>query len=567
MASVSDIITYIGIPLAVLGVLPIIYTRITSLITLRSIKHKLETDGVKPLSITSSLMSGVVEVTLPRFSITPLDRDEDPEYWKLSRRPSGLQGGTWTTFNWNCLVTGSRLYRLQYSDELQVPKAEVDFEELLSFLVDRGAVPDVKGIHMLRMSGLWTPSGTSLMLSPDTTQKVLKVALPDDSDGILSLTLTWKSAWDEFDGGLKLRPGWMSVDVPQFPTNEDEKRASKEDTAAAKGEKRDFELEKATTQELREDGVPARASYMTPAVEAIRPSLASTPGSLQLRFSSSGSALTISSAIWKYKNGALAQNLSLSHLQKSPASIWVPSVALSLGLTRSLPLYNHSLNPSLKALATRDTISSGVLVMLDIIAESAAPSWETKYDPHEDNRNIHARFMAQQRAITAENKMNPEQASIARSKRQADELQAMSDDHFERTRRDRERRTKRRQEAIASPRLGPEVVTTAALRWLVQQNHVKAEFSLQEANEIMLIGMIKENEHALSVCTVLEKWRSWSERGGMTIDDVDWLADRKQAFCNAACVMGLLNEVCAEESVVAADIRECVQHWKKVRLG
>lgn len=62
---------------------------------------------------------------------------------------------------------GSRLYRLQYSDELQVPQAEIDFEDLVSVLLDRGAVPDVKGMHMLRLAGLWSPTGTRLLLSPD----------------------------------------------------------------------------------------------------------------------------------------------------------------------------------------------------------------------------------------------------------------------------------------------------------------------------------------------------------------------------------------------------------------
>ena len=54
----------------------------------------------------------------------------------------------------------------------------------------------------------------------------------------------------------------------------------------------------------------------------------------------------------------------------------------------------------------------------------------------------------------------------------------------------------------------------------------------------------------------------------MTIEDLDVLGKQQQAFCNAACVMGLLKEICTkEESTVAADMRECVQHWKKVRLG
>ena len=405
MASAADVITYVGIPLAVLGVLPIIYTCITSLITLRSIRQRLEADGVKPLSINSSLMSGIVEVCLPQFSITPLDRDHDSEYWKLSRRPSGLKGGSWTTFNWNSIVTGSRLYRLQYSDELRIPKAEIGFEELLSFLMDRGAVPDVKGLQMLRTSGLWTPTGTSLMLSSDTTHKVLRVALPDDSDGVLSLTLTWDAAWDH-EGGEKGRPGWMSIEVPNSLSHVDEKKTIKEESRVPTEEKRDLELEKSATQELAEDGMAVDVSYEKSSFEAARlVQNPSTSASLGIRFSSSGSGLAISDAIWKHDGKPPTPTSSLQQPTNFPSSSWIPSIAFALGLARSFPLYNHSLDPSLKILATRETIPCGVLVLLNIMQESDAPTWETKYDGQEDLRSHHSRFLAQSRAIAAEKMM------------------------------------------------------------------------------------------------------------------------------------------------------------------
>ncbi|KAL8957309.1 MAG: hypothetical protein Q9193_005382 [Seirophora villosa] len=79
------------------------------------------------------------------------------------------------------------MQRIQYSSDLKVPQAEIHLEELFDFMLDRGAVPDAKGIHMLRVSGLWTPMGTCLMLCPDATQTALRVSMPDDSDGYLSL--------------------------------------------------------------------------------------------------------------------------------------------------------------------------------------------------------------------------------------------------------------------------------------------------------------------------------------------------------------------------------------------
>lgn len=63
------------------------------------------------------------------------------------------------------------------------------------FLVDRGTVPDIKGLHVLRVYRLQTPTRKSLLLSRDTLDKVSKVSVLSDSDWVLSLTLHWNAAW------------------------------------------------------------------------------------------------------------------------------------------------------------------------------------------------------------------------------------------------------------------------------------------------------------------------------------------------------------------------------------
>src|SRR6266536_6466121 len=67
MASATDIITYIGIPLAVLGALPILYTFVRSLLTLRSIRHTLSLNAHTPTHTTTraALISSIIEVELP----------------------------------------------------------------------------------------------------------------------------------------------------------------------------------------------------------------------------------------------------------------------------------------------------------------------------------------------------------------------------------------------------------------------------------------------------------------------------------------------------------------------
>lgn len=64
------------------------------------------------------------------------------------------------------MVTGYVWYRLRYSDERREPRAEMAFEELVGFLLERGAELDAKGVGMLRVAGLWTHAGTGLLVGP-----------------------------------------------------------------------------------------------------------------------------------------------------------------------------------------------------------------------------------------------------------------------------------------------------------------------------------------------------------------------------------------------------------------
>ncbi len=119
----------------------------------------------------------------------------------------------------------------------------------------------------------------------------------------------------------------------------------------------------------------------------------------------------------------LAESPSLDHLRSQPASLWAPSIALVFGLSKSLPLYIHTLDPSLISHAGRESVPRSVLATLQLLDESEAPPWETKYDWFETVQRQHFTFLAQQREIAAENMMSPDQARIARTKRLAAENQ------------------------------------------------------------------------------------------------------------------------------------------------
>ena len=554
MASVSDIITYIGIPLTLLGILPIFYTILNSLLTHRNILRLLRSNtpvfATTTTSTSGSLISGIIEVTLPRFSIVPLDRSE-PEYWALNPQASSLPGGSWTLLNWNYLVSATKTYRLQYSDDLQIPQAEADFDELVSFLMDRGAVPDAKGLHMLRVSGLWTPTGTPLLLSPDGLGSVLRVAGAEDSDGVLSLALRWEKAWDQREEG-SLPVGWMRLELP--PPPKDEKIVPDEEQS-----------HEVPSLESEKDFVKSTLTDYTP-----------TPTSLRFRLAPSGSLLTVQSPTWEYSHASLPafpSQPSLTHLTSpsSPAHPYFPCLCLIYALSNSLPIYTCTIPRSLLDLASpAASIPAGVMVILGLLPEEEAPEWgETKYSPLEAMHTFHSRSMARTRAMEAERRMPPEQARLAKMARESEERAQMMDDVTSKVRRDRERSEKREGEAVASVRLPAAVVAEKALSYLAKVGSVDVERGLQGAVEHLLVGMVRGERLATEgTCKILEKWKGWAERGGMTKDDLALLRSELVGFCFASCVVGLMTEVGGkDETGLAADMRENLRTWRKVRLG
>lgn len=208
--SASDIITYVGVPLAVLGVAPILYNTIITLATLSKVRRLLRKSRLAGIT-RGDVVNHVIECELARFSIAPLHRQFDKEeYWNVYEHPSLVPGGSWTIFNWKIHAIGIKTQRIEYADQLRQPQAEINFEDLLSYLLDLGAVPNAPGFQMLRTSGLWVPVGTPLMLSPDRHEAVLTIAPLDDSDGMLSLAVRWSPRW-AVRGRTSLPPYWIQV--------------------------------------------------------------------------------------------------------------------------------------------------------------------------------------------------------------------------------------------------------------------------------------------------------------------------------------------------------------------
>lgn len=220
MVSATDVITYVGVPLAVLGVMPILYTFVSALYTrshLRRVLHRNNLDA----QIRARLMTGVVEVDLPVFQLEPLHRDE-ARYWTKPVLPMSIEGASWSNFNWFMRETDRVCARLQRSDQIILPESKIDFEKLVTFLLDRGASPSSNGFHALRHRGQQIPVGTILIDIKGETAlhiPVLTVAKPGERHGSISLKLHWSKELHYRDSN-SLPLSWIcipSVEAQQVP--------------------------------------------------------------------------------------------------------------------------------------------------------------------------------------------------------------------------------------------------------------------------------------------------------------------------------------------------------------
>lgn len=192
MVSATDIITYIGVPLAVLGVAPIFYTFASALYARLKFRRILRQNDFAP-RIRARMMTGVVEVDLPILQLYTLNRDR-PQYWLPSASPKTVGGASWSAYNFNSREVGVVTSRLQRSDKITLPEAKIDFKSLIDFLLDLGCYPDLDGFKELRTRGQ-NAVGASLMcirgsqMNDRSSSTVLVVAKPGDRDGLFSLKL------------------------------------------------------------------------------------------------------------------------------------------------------------------------------------------------------------------------------------------------------------------------------------------------------------------------------------------------------------------------------------------
>lgn len=128
---------------------------------------------------------------LPQCHLNPLSR-EDSRYWGRSRRSFTAIGASWSDFNWSRRRIASITSRLQMSDQVIFPEAAIKLNELVEFLLDRGARLCIEGSAPLLRNRLETAVGTPLMeVGKERDVPVLTVAKPGETHNSLSLSLKW----------------------------------------------------------------------------------------------------------------------------------------------------------------------------------------------------------------------------------------------------------------------------------------------------------------------------------------------------------------------------------------
>lgn len=419
--SAIDIVTFIGVPLAVLGVLPILYNTVATLAALSKIKRMLRHGRLTALT-RSDVVNRVIEVELPRYAVTPCDRFNETElYWRPASQRSSIPGGSWTTFNWQTRAIGAKTQRVEYADQLRQPQVEVAFDELVAYMLDLGAVPDPRGWKLLRSTGLWTPTGCSLMKSPDGYHQALAIALLDDSDGHLSLKANWSSDWTTRDFS-SLPPYWIKLPSPPQPPSvkvSDAVDAVEEASTLREDPTKEGCVEEAKEKEQNGSSKESLDSISKQAVENSRASI-----TCQISVDGLVSAM-------RQEDGALfsstnLEGLYIEHLRirsLKTDGIWFATIATAYGTTSQTMLWNYKIPDEILNFARRATIPCGVLVLLGVVDESQTPEWSSHYDPNEEARELFFKRSAEQRAaMLAEAQMQPPQRNVAVRQRMQREM-------------------------------------------------------------------------------------------------------------------------------------------------
>ncbi|KAM0540587.1 hypothetical protein ACHAPJ_013575 [Fusarium lateritium] len=454
--------------------------------------------------------------------------------------------------------------RVEYADQVRQPQVEVAFDELVCYLLDLGAVPNPHGWKLLRSTGLWTPVGCCLMMSPEGREDALTVAPSNDSDGNLSLAVAWSSSWITRDYS-NLPPYWVRLPSPPQKAEDINQASSSSGGHNESSSNPEDELEKAKRDTQKE----TTAEIQSPNHENIPRS--SDAITCQISMSGLVTALTEQNHYGAPSTLNL-DSLYIDHLRVHPlksTGVWFASAATAFGTSSQTILWNYKIPDEILSFARKETVPCGVLVVLGMADESETPDWATKHRDYGAAIDQFARRSQEQRtAMAAEALMSPAQREAAVQARMRRENEQRMQDMRDKVRTDQIRRDQRMMEALQSPKWDTKLVSEHSLPWLQARGHWDKTLSVKDVVGFMLHRMVLDGEFAANICRMLDKWKAWADVGGMKQSDYQAVQDDQDDFANAALLVAMIRDTStALEGTVSMDLQECLRMWRKVRLG
>lgn len=127
-------------------------------------------------AVNSRLLSGIIDVNVPIYELSPPPRDH-PEYWNYNSTDGSRHGASWQNFNWQRRTMDEKTIQVHFSDHIKFPEASISFADLIHYLCDLGFQTNPEGFWQLSQKGLNVLPGTCLMreTSEDGVEKPILV--------------------------------------------------------------------------------------------------------------------------------------------------------------------------------------------------------------------------------------------------------------------------------------------------------------------------------------------------------------------------------------------------------
>jgi hypothetical protein len=395
------------------------------------------------------------------------------------------------------------------------------------------------------------------MMSPDGREKALAIAPLDDSDGHLSLAVNWSSQWTTRDHS-HLPPYWVRLPPPPKQSAEKEEASS-----SANGDDAAVSPVGAESSSIRKDSMDSTQQEVE--------SNAKKYITCQISVDGIVTALTQEDRL---QSNLKLDSLYIEHIRIQPsksAGIWFASAATAYGTTSQTILWNYKIPDDVLSFARKETVPCGVLELLDVVNDSDTPEWATSHDAdHAMTLELHVRRVNEQHAaMVTESRMEPAQREAAARERAMRENQQRMQDMRDRMRRDAQRKDARLMEAFQSPRWDTKRVAEYCLDWLKSRAHVPADVTgIKDVVGMLLHRMVLDGQFSATLCSILDLWKAWADNGGMRKSDFDAIREDLATFAQATLLIALIKDTStALEGTLSLDLQECMNMWRKVRLG